>query len=162
MPQANSRLYSARRHPKGHRAARDHASTSTRLPFDLQLDEAHDILDGQQPFSSPAWDFDRELFLEPYAAFCSIQRVHSQILLKTRAGSHLGKRQAHLFGDHSYNSVLNAHTTIAWFFAILSPELMRILFNKRYNQTGRKSAEQETEQLRFGIGNLRQPSHETK
>ena len=85
-----------------------------------------------------------------------------QILLKTRAGSQLGKRQAHLFGDHSYNSVLNAHTTIAWFFAILSPKLMRILFNKRYNQTGHKSAEQKTEQLRFGSGNLRQPSHETK
>jgi hypothetical protein len=39
---------------------------------------------------------------------------------------------------------------------------MRILFNKGYNQAGRKSAEQKTEQLRFGSGNLRQPSHETK
>jgi len=39
---------------------------------------------------------------------------------------------------------------------------MRILFNKPYNQTGNKSAEQKTEQLRFGSGNLRQPSHETK
>jgi len=39
---------------------------------------------------------------------------------------------------------------------------MRILFNKPYNQTGNTSAEQKTEQLRFGSGNLRQPSHETK
>ena len=134
LPQPNSHLYSARRHPKGHRAAQDYAFTSTAFLLISNSMKPTTFWTVNSRSAVPA-GISTGNSSSIHMRHSAHRAVHSKILLKTRTGSHLGKRQAHLFGDHSYNSVLNAHTTIAWFFAILSPELMRILFNKRYNKS---------------------------